>query len=394
MKALTWQGIEKVEVREVPDPVLQQPTDAVVRVTSTAICGSDLHLYKVLAPYLAEGDILGHEFMGIVEQVGPEVGNLQAGDRVVVPFNISCGHCWMCSRSLFAQCETTQVQEKDKGASLFGFTSLYGSVPGGQAEYVRVPHADFGPVKLADDHPDERYLYLSDILPTAWQGVAYADVDRDGTLAVIGLGPVGQLAVRSALHQGISRVIGVDLVPERLAMARASGAEVVDLSAVDDVAATLREMTEGRGPDGVLEAVGMEAHGNPIVEKVVSATSRLPKPLARAAIEHVGIDRLDALYTCIGAVRRGGTVSISGVYGGMADPMPMMELFDKGVQLRMGQCHVKRWTPALHDLVSGAHDVLGLESLATHRVPLSEAADAYAMFQEKRDGCVKVVLQP
>jgi threonine dehydrogenase-like Zn-dependent dehydrogenase len=394
MKALTWQGIEKVEVREVPDPVLQQPTDAVVRVTSTAICGSDLHLYKVLAPYLAEGDILGHEFMGIVEQVGPEVGNLQAGDRVVVPFNISCGHCWMCSRSLFAQCETTQVQEKDKGASLFGFTSLYGSVPGGQAEYVRVPHADFGPVKLADDHPDERYLYLSDILPTAWQGVAYADVDRDGTLAVIGLGPVGQLAVRSALHQGISRVIGVDLVPERLAMARASGAEVVDLSAVDDVAATLREMTDGRGPDGVLEAVGMEAHGNPIVEKVVSATSRLPKPLARAAIEHVGIDRLDALYTCIGAVRRGGTVSISGVYGGMADPMPMMELFDKGVQLRMGQCHVKRWTPELHDLVSGADDVLGLESLATHRVPLSEAADAYAMFQEKRDGCVKVVLQP
>jgi threonine dehydrogenase-like Zn-dependent dehydrogenase len=394
MKALTWQGIEKVEVREVPDPVLQQPTDAVVRVTSTAICGSDLHLYKVLAPYLAEGDILGHEFMGIVEQVGPEVGNLQAGDRVVVPFNISCGHCWMCSRSLFAQCETTQVQEKDKGASLFGFTSLYGSVPGGQAEYVRVPHADFGPVKLADDHPDERYLYLSDILPTAWQGVAYADVDRDGTLAVIGLGPVGQLAVRSALHQGISRVIGVDLVPERLAMARASGAEVVDLSAVDDVAATLREMTEGRGPDGVLEAVGMEAHGNPIVEKVVSATSRLPKPLARAAIEHVGIDRLDALYTCIGAVRRGGTVSISGVYGGMADPMPMMELFDKGVQLRMGLCHVKRWTPELHDLVSGADDVLGLESLATHRVPLSEAADAYAMFQEKRDGCVKVVLQP
>ncbi|MDQ3357716.1 MAG: glutathione-dependent formaldehyde dehydrogenase [Actinomycetota bacterium] len=393
MKALTWQGIEKVEVREVPDPVLQQPTDAVVRVTSTAICGSDLHLYKVLAPYLAEGDILGHEFMGIVEQVGPEVGNLQAGDRVVVPFNISCGHCWMCSRSLFAQCETTQVQEKDKGASLFGFTSLYGSVPGGQAEYVRVPHADFGPVKLADDHPDERYLYLSDILPTAWQGVAYADVG-DGTLAVIGLGPVGQLAVRSALHQGISRVIGVDLVPERLAMARASGAEVVDLSAVDDVAATLREMTEGRGPDGVLEAVGMEAHGNPIVEKVVSATSRLPKPLARAAIEHVGIDRLDALYTCIGAVRRGGTVSISGVYGGMADPMPMMELFDKGVQLRMGQCHVKRWTPELHDLVSGADDVLGLESLATHRVPLSEAADAYAMFQEKRDGCVKVVLQP
>ncbi len=394
MKALTWQGIEDVEVKSVPDPVLQDPTDAIVRVTSTAICGSDLHLYSVLAPYLSPDDVLGHEFMGIVEQVGSGVVALRPGDRVVVPFNISCGTCWMCSRGLFAQCETTQVTEQGSGARLFGYTSLYGSVPGGQAEYVRVPHADFGPVKLADDHGDERYLYLSDILPTAWQGVQYADVDADGTLAVLGLGPVGLLAVRCALHQGISRVIGVDLVPERMALARLAGAEVVDLCEVDDVSARLRELTEGRGPDGVLDAVGMEAHGSPVAGAAVAVASRLPGPLARAAIEHVGIDRLAALHTAISCVRRGGTVSISGVYGGMADPMPMMQMFDKGVQLRMGQCHVKRWTPELHELLSGVDDVLGLESLATHRVPLSEAADAYKMFQEKRDGCFKVVLQP
>lgn len=394
MRALTWQGIEKVEVKEVPDPVIQDPTDAVVRVTSTAICGSDLHLYSVLAPYLRPGDILGHEFMGIVEQVGPAVENLAVGDRVVVPFNISCGSCWMCQRQLFAQCETTQNRDQGKGASLFGYTTLYGAVPGGQAELVRVPFADVLPVKVEHDHPDERYLYLSDILPTAWQGLVYADVPEGGTLAVIGLGPVGQMAVRAARQQGIQRVIGVDLVPERLALAADHGAEVVDLTAVDDVGDTLREMTDGRGPDSVLEAVGMEAHGSPIAKAAISGAKRLPGPLARAAIEKAGIDRLAALYTSIDAVRRGGTVSVSGVYGGMADPLPMMQMFDKGIQLRMGQCHVKAWTPELHALVSGADDVLGLEGFATHRPPLSEAADAYAMFQAKDDGCIKVVLQP
>ncbi|MGB3256662.1 MAG: zinc-dependent alcohol dehydrogenase [Ornithinimicrobium sp.] len=394
MKALTWQGIEKLEVKEVADPRIEMPSDAIVRVTSTAICGSDLHLYSVLAPYLSKDDILGHEFMGVVEEVGAEVGSLKVGDRVVVPFNISCGSCWMCGRGLFAQCETTQVASQGKGAQLFGYTSLYGSVPGGQAELVRVPHADFGPVVVGPEHDDERFLYLSDILPTAWQGVEYADVGPNDTLAVIGLGPVGQLAVRSALHRGVGRVIGVDLVAERLELAHRHGAEVVDLTAVDDVATTLREMTDGRGPDAVLEAVGMEAHGNPVAKVAISAAGRLPGPLARSAIETAGIDRLAALHTAIAAVRRGGTVSISGVYGGMADPMPMMELFDKGVQVRMGQCHVKRWTPALHEILASAEDVLGVEELATHRVPLSEAADAYAMFQAKRDGCVKVVLRP
>ncbi len=394
MRALTWQGNEKVEVKDVPDPRIEEPTDAIVRVTSTAICGSDLHLYSVLAPYLAKNDVLGHEFMGVVEHVGSAVENLMVGDRVVVPFNISCGSCWMCDRGFFAQCETTQVTAQGKGAQLFGYTSLYGSVPGGQAEFVRVPHADFGPIVVDAEHSDERYLYLSDILPTAWQGVAYADVGPGDTLAVIGLGPVGQLAVRCAAQMGVERVIGVDQVPERLLLAQEFGAEVVNLSAVDDMATTLQEMTDGRGPDGVLDAVGMEAHGNPVAEVAITAAGKLPGPVARQAIETAGIDRLAALHTAIRAVRRAGTVSISGVYGGMADPMPMMQMFDKGITVRMGQCHVKQWTPRLHELLTGPDDVLGVESLATHRVPLEDAADAYAMFQAKRDGCIKVILQP
>ncbi|MBK8445294.1 MAG: glutathione-dependent formaldehyde dehydrogenase [Micropruina sp.] len=394
MKALTWHGVEDVRIEEVPDPSIQAPTDAVVRVTSTAICGSDLHLYGVLAPFLTKGDVLGHEFMGIVEQVGDEVGDLRVGDRVVVPFNIACGHCWMCSRGLFAQCETTQNTEQDKGASLFGYTSLYGSVPGGQAEYVRVPHAGFGPITLPSDLPDERFLYLSDILPTAWQGVDYAGVGADDTLAVVGLGPVGQLAVRCAQERGVGRVIGVDLVPERLAKAAAAGIEVVNAGEVKDVAGALRDLTGGRGPDGVLEAVGMEAHGSPVAAAVIGAAARLPKPLAKTAVENVGIDRLAALTVCLEAVRRGGTVSISGVYGGMADPLPMMTMFDKGLTIRMGQCHVKRWTGELPQIALRPADDLGLESLATHRLPLEAAPDAYRMFQQKTDGCLKVVLNP
>ena len=394
MKALTWQGIQDVRIEEVPDPTIEAPTDAIVRVTSTAICGSDLHLYSVLAPYLTAGDILGHEFMGIVEDVGAEVSNLRVGDRVVVPFNISCGHCWMCDRQLFAQCETTQNVQQGKGASLFGYTSLYGAVPGGQADLVRVPHADFGPIVVPTEHADERYLYLSDILPTAWQGVVYADVPQEGTLAVIGAGPVGQLAIRSALHRGIGDVIAVDLVPERLETAHAAGARTIDLNESVDVVQALVDMTQGRGPDSVLEAVGMEAHGNPVVAKVISAIGRLPGPVARKAVETAGLDRLAALHTAIAAVRRGGTVSISGVYGGNADPMPMMDMFDKGLTIRMGQCHVRRWTDELLDIVNQPDDVLGLESLATHRVSLTEAPQMYGTFQRKDDGCLKVVMTP
>ena len=271
---------------------------------------------------------------------------------------------------------------------------MYGSVPGGQAEYVRVPHADFGPIKLPTELPDERFLYLSDILPTAWQGVSYAAVEPDETLAVIGLGPVGQLAIRSALERGNRHVIGVDLVPERLAMAAAAGAETVNAADVKDVAGALRDLTQGRGPDGVLEAVGMEAHGSPVAAAMIGVASRLPKPLAKASVENAGIDRLAALNLCLEAVRRGGTVSISGVYGGMADPLPMMTMFDKGLTLRMGQCHVKRWTDELLQIALRSTDDLGLESLATHRLPLSDAPEAYRMFRQKADGCIKVVLTP
>ena len=393
MRALTWQGREKLSVETVPDPVISEPTDAIIKVTSTAICGSDLHLYTVLGPYLHQGDILGHEPMGVVEEVGPEVTHLKPGDRVVVPFNISCGSCWMCSRGLFAQCETTQNRANGKGASLFGYTELYGSVPGGQAEYLRVPQAHFGPIKVPDEAPDERYLYLSDILPTAWQGVAYADVPEDGTLAVLGLGPVGQLAGRIGLHQG-RRVIGVDRVPERLELARMYGMETVNLDEVDNVADALIELTVGRGADGVLDAVGMEAHGNPVMETAIKAVGLLPDAVARPMVDTMGTDRVDALTTAIKAVRRGGTVSVSGVYGGEVDPMPLMEMFDRGITMRLGQCHVKRWIGEILPVVEQDDDVLGLETLATHRPSLEEAPAAYELFQQKADGCIKVVLKP
>ncbi|SDO77155.1 Threonine dehydrogenase [Pedococcus dokdonensis] len=394
MKALTWQGKRDVRVEEVPDPRIEKPNDAIIKVTSTAICGSDLHLYEVLGPYLTPGDILGHEPMGIVEEVGPEVTHIKPGDRVVIPFNISCGHCWMCERGLYAQCETTQVREQGKGATLFGYTSLYGAVPGGQAEYLRVPQAQFGPIPVPDEHSDQRFLYLSDILPTAWQGVKFADVPDGGTLAVIGLGPVGQFAARIGRQLGAGRVIGVDLVPERLALAAAHGIETLDLREVDDVAETLIELTGGRGPDGVVEAVGMEAHGSPAAKTAQAAVGLLPDALAKPLIDRMAIDRLDALHTAVKAVRRGGTVSISGVYGGEIDPMPMMEMFDRGITMRMGQCHVKRWIDEILPLVLDSSDPLGTEDLATHVLPLAEAPHGYEIFQAKDDACVKVVLQP
>jgi len=394
MKALTWQGKRDVRVESVPDPVIQEPTDAIVRITSTAICGSDLHLYEVLGAYLDPGDVLGHEPMGIVQEVGSEVTHIAPGDRVVVPFNISCGSCWMCSRGLYAQCETTQVCDQGKGAALFGFTSLYGSVPGGQAEYLRVPQAHFGPVKVPHEHSDQRFVYLSDILPTAWQAVQYADVPPGGTLAVLGLGPVGQFAARIGLHLGAERVIGVDLVTERLALAEARGAEVLDTRTVDDVAATLIEMTGGRGPDAIVEAVGMEAHGSGMAKVAQTSIGLLPDAVAQPLVDRFAVDRLDALHTAIKGVRRGGTVSVSGVYGGEVDPMPMMEMFDRGIQMRMGQCHVKRWIDDIMPLVLDDGDPLGTEVLATHVLALEDAPHGYEIFQKKQDMCIKVLLTP
>src|SRR4051812_40298904 len=263
MKAVAWHGTEDVRVDTVDDPRIEEPTDAIIRVTSSGICGSDLHLYGVLAPFLEAGDILGHEPMGIVEEVGSEVTNIAVGDRVVIPFNISCGHCYTCGKGLQSQCETTQNRDQGTGAALFGYTKLYGQVPGGQAELLRVPQAQYGPIKVPEGPPDDRFVYLSDVLPTAWQAVEYADIPEGGSVAVIGLGPIGEMSCRIAQHLGAGTVIGLDLVPERLQRAAGHGVETIDVSATGDVPAAVRELTDGRGPDSVIDAVGMEAHGAP-----------------------------------------------------------------------------------------------------------------------------------
>lgn len=393
MKAVTWQGPRKVAVTDVPDAKIIDPTDAVIRVTTTGLCGSDLHLYEPLAPFMTPGDVVGHEPMGIVEEVGSEVKDLKVGDRVVVPFNVSCGSCWMCGQGLHSQCETTQNRDQGTGASLLGFSKLYGQVTGGQAEYLRVQFADFLPVKVPEGPSDDRFVYLSDVLPTAWQGVQYADVPDGGTLLVLGAGPIGDMAARIAMHAG-RRVIVADRVPERLARVSALGAETIDIDAVDDLAEEVRSRTAGRGADAVIDAVGMEAHGNPVAEKLIKAVGLLPDKVAEPLMLKAGFDRLAALHSAVDAVRRGGTVSVLGVYGGAADPMPLMQMFDKQVQLRMGQANVRRWTDDILPLLIDDSDPLGTESFATHRLPLSEAPEAYASFRDKQDGMIKVVFTP
>ncbi|MEA2424881.1 MAG: hypothetical protein QOH13_1291, partial [Thermoleophilaceae bacterium] len=312
------------------------------------------------------------------------------------PINISSGSCWMCDQKLFSQCETTHVREQGKGAAHFGYTKLYGQVPGGQAEFLRVPQAHFGPIKVPENgHPDERFLYLSDVLPTAWQAVEYAAVPQGGSVAVFGLGPIGQMCTRIARVRGAGTVIGVDLVPERLEMARRHGVDVIDANEVDDVAEAIREKTDGRGADGVIDAVGMEAHGASVAEMVQKATGMLPDAIAAKLTEKFAVDRLSALITGIDAVRRGGTLSISGVYGGQLDPLPMMDMFDKGIQIRMGQANVKRWIDDIMPLLTkDGEDPLGTADLATHQVPLDQAPHAYEIFQKKQDGAIKVVLKP
>jgi threonine dehydrogenase-like Zn-dependent dehydrogenase len=393
MKAVTWHGKRDVRVDTVPDPAIERPTDAIVRITSSGICGSDLHLYEVLAPFMNAGDVLGHEPMGVVEEVGAEVSEVKAGDRVVIPFQISCGHCYMCDQQLYTQCETTQVREHGMGAALFGYTKLYGEVPGGQAELLRVPFANNTTIKVPDGPPDERFLFLSDVLPTAWQAVEYADVPEGGSVTVLGLGPIGDMAARIARQRGY-RVIGVDLVPERLARVRARDVEVLDVSEHEtDLPETIRTMTDGRGTDSVIDAVGMEAHGSPGAKLAQQVTGLLPDAIAETLMQKAGIDRLHAFYLAIDIVRRGGTISLIGVYGGMADPLPMLTIFDKQIQLRMGQANVKRWVDDIMPLLMDG-DPLGAEEFASHRVPLEQAPEAYAKFQKKEDGYFKVVLAP
>jgi threonine dehydrogenase-like Zn-dependent dehydrogenase len=393
MRAVTWHGKRDVRVDNVPDPTIQAPTDAIVRITSTGICGSDLHLYEILVPFMGEGNILGHEPMGVVEEVGSEVRELSPGDRVVIPFNIACGECFMCNQGLQSQCETTQVREQGMGAALFGYTKLYGEVPGGQAEYLRVPFANYLPIKVPEGPPDDRFVYLSDVLPTAWQAVEYAAIPDGGSVAVLGLGPVGDMCSRVARHRGAGRVIGVDLVPERLERSRSNGVEVLDLREHEDIVGLIREMTDGRGPDSVIDAVGMEAHGSPVGKLAQEMATLLPNALSAKLMQKAGVDRLTALHLAMDIVRRGGTISIIGVYGGMMDPFPMLQLFDKQVQLRMGQANVKRWVPEILPLLIDG-DALGVESFATHRLPLEEAPRGYEMFQKKQDGAVKVLLKP
>ncbi|WP_411761099.1 zinc-dependent alcohol dehydrogenase [Streptomyces tunisiensis] len=396
MKALTWQGKRDVRVETVPDPRIEEPTDAIIRVTSSGLCGSDLHLYEVLTPFMTPGDILGHEPMGIVEEVGAAVPDLQVGDRVVVPFQIACGNCWMCLTGLPTQCETTQVTAEGMGAALFGYTRLYGAVPGAQAEYLRVPQAQYGPIKVPEGPADDRFVYLSDVLPTAWQAVAYAEVPKGGSVAVLGLGPIGDMACRIAQVQGAGRVFGVDLVPERLRRAKARGVETFDLRSFDDekeLVEAIRDQTDGRGPDAVIDAVGTEAHGSAAARMVQNASALLPRKISGPMAERFSVDRLAALYTAIELVRRGGTISLSGVYGGMADPIPMLTLFDKQVQMRMGQANVRRWSDEIIPYLTD-EDPLGVDDFATHRVPLDEAPEAYDMFQKKRDGAVKVLMKP
>jgi threonine dehydrogenase-like Zn-dependent dehydrogenase len=393
MRAVTWQGKRDMQVTTVPDPVISEDTDAIIRVTSTGICGSDLHLYEVLGAFMKPGDIVGHEPMGIVEEVGSAVTGIAPGDRVVVPFNISCGHCQMCGMGLQSQCETTQVREHGNGAALFGYSQLYGEVPGGQAELLRVPHADYGPVKVPEGPPDDRFVYLSDVLPTAWQAVRYAAVPKGGSLAVLGLGPIGDMSARVARQEGVERVFGVDLVDERLERAASRGVTVFDLRSGDDVAEAIREETGGRGPDAVIDAVGMEAHGAPVAGMAQQVVSLLPDAVAQPLMKKQGVDRLSALNLAIDMVRRGGTISLSGVYGGQADPLPMLTLFDKQIQLRMGQANVRRWVDDILPLL-GDDDPLGVDGFATHHLPLDEAPTAYQAFQEKRDGVVKILLVP
>ena len=379
MKAVVWHGRHDVRVDSVPDPRIEEPTDAIVRITSTAICGSDLHLYSKLYPALKEGDVIGHEPMGIVEEVGTEVAQIRPGDRVVVPFNIACGGCFMCERGLHSQCETTQNRRWGKGGSLFGYTHVYGGVAGGQAEYLRVPQAHFGPIKVPEGPSDERFLFLSDVLPTAWQAVEYASVEPGETVGVWGLGPIGQMCCRIALHRGAVRVLGVDKVPERLALAQRYGVETIDFDSVDSVPEVVRDLTDGRGVDRAIDAVGFEADGSAI-DSVLATTK-------------IQADRLHVFRECFRSVRRGGTVSLSGVYIGPIHFFPLGDIFDKQIEIRMGQANVRRWVDDLVPLL-GDDDPLGTEDLATHTVPLADAPRMYELFQKKRDGCIKVVLRP
>ncbi|MFC3861563.1 zinc-dependent alcohol dehydrogenase [Deinococcus antarcticus] len=390
MKAIVWQGVNKVGVENVPDPTLLLPTDAIVKITSTAICGSDLHLLDGFIPSMEKGDILGHEFMGEVVEVGKAVKKLKVGDRVVVPFNISCGVCDYCVRGMYSACDNSNPNHRmaealygaTSGGALFGYSHMYGGYAGGQAQYVRVPFADVGPHKIESDLKDEQVLFLTDIFPTGYQAAENCNIipGRD-VVAVFGTGPVGQFAIRSAYMLGAAHVIAIDRVPERLRMAEEAGAQTINYEQ-EDVLLALREATGGRGPDHVIDAVGMEAHGH----GPGAALDKLQQTLK------LSFDRITALRWAIQSCAKGGTVSLPGVYGGLVDKLPMGAAFAKGLTWKMGQTHTHRHIyPLLSRIEAGEIDP---SFVITHRASLDEAPELYKTFRDKQGGCIKVVLNP
>ena len=390
MKALVWHGKCDVRIDTVPDPKIENPRDAVIKVTSTAICGSDLHLFDGYMPTMESGDILGHEFMGEIVELGSAVTHVKKGDRVVVPFTMACGGCFFCKKTLYSCCDNSnpnaKVAEVAMGHSpsaLFGYSHMLGGFSGGQAEYVRVPFADFGAFKVPDELPDEKVLFLTDIFPTGYMAAENADIERGDTVAVWGCGPVGQFAIQSAWMFGAGRVIAIDCVPERLKLAKEKGrAETIDFME-KGVYETLQEMTKGRGPDRCIDAVGAEAHG------MGSIPAMLDKAKAKVGL---GTDRPQALRQAIMCCRKGGTVSVPGIYIGMLDKVPMGAFVNKGLTMKSGQTHVHRYLkPLLEKVQNGEIDP---SFLITHRLPLSEAPGAYKTFRDKEDGCIKVVLKP
>lgn len=390
MRALCWYGKEDVRVETVPDPKIEHPGDVVIRITSTAICGSDLHLYDGMMPGMEKGDVLGHEPMGEVVEVGKEVTKLKVGDRVVVPFTISCGHCFFCDKTLYSLCDNTNpnkaLAEAAMGhspAGLFGYSHLLGGYPGGQAQYLRVPYADVGPIKIPDGLPDEKVLFLSDIFPTGYMAAENAEIEPGDTVAIWGCGPVGQFAIQSAWMFKAGRVIAIDGVPERLELARTKGrAEIIDYNK-DDVHQRLNEMTNGRGPDRCIDAVGTEAHVGAGIDSLMDKVKTAVK---------LETDRPHVLRQAIMNCRKGGTISVPGVYISLVDKIPWGAAMNKGLTFKMGQTHMQRYMgPLLQKVIDGEIDP---SFVITHEVPLERAPEMYKTFRDKQDGCIKVVLKP
>ena len=389
MKAVCYHGQSDIRVEEVPDPRILNPRDAIIRVTSTAICGSDLHIYGGYIPTMHSGDILGHEFMGEVVEVGQAKSRLRVGDRVVVPFTIACGHCYFCKEEMWSLCDNSNpnawMAEKISGFSgsgLFGYSHMYGGYPGGQAEYARVPFADVGPLKVPSSLSDEQVLFLSDVFPTGYMAAERCDIKRGDTVAVWGCGPVGQFAIKSAFLLGAERVIAIDRYPERLDMASAHGrAQVLNYEEVDILDA-LRALTGGQGPDACIDAVGLEAHGTTLDAWYDRVKTSL----------YLATDRLHALRQAIAACRKGGTVSIPGVYGGWLDKFPLGAAFAKGLTLKMGQTHVHKYMPMLLERIERGE--IDPSFIVTHQVSLDDAPRMYQTFRDKQDECIKVVMTP